>query len=69
MKESFFVRVAGNVNDKLDEVKAAFGDVDVVTADGLDDEFGFVTEVISEKKYEEAAGRVSGIIGRIRMED
>lgn len=68
-ERKFFVRVAGNVNDKLDEVKAAFGDVDVVTADGLDDEFGFVTEVISEKKYEEAAGRVSGIIGRIRMED
>ena len=68
-ERKFFVRVAGTVNDKLNEVKNAFGDVDVVMVDGLDDEFGFVTAKMSEKAFKEASEKVDGILNRIRMEE
>ena len=67
--KKFFVRVSGSVEDKLQAVEAAFGKVEVVLAEGVENEFGFVTEVITEEKYEEASKKVEGVITRIRMED
>ena len=67
-KKQFFVRVEGKLNDKFDEVKKAFGNVEVIMADGLDGEFGVITEMLSEAEYEEAAKNVNGIINRIRIE-
>lgn len=67
-KRKFFVRVSGTVNDKLTEVKNAFGNVDVVMVDGLDNEFGFVTEVMSEKAFADAESKVEGVLNRIRIE-
>lgn len=66
-EKKFFVRVNGTVADKLSEVEAAFGKVEVITLDELKDEFAFITEVMSENKYEEAASKVDGIVTRIRM--
>ena len=66
-EKKFFVRVDGAVADKLSEVEAAFGKVEVITLEELKGEFAFITEVMSENKYEEAAGKVDGIITRIRM--
>jgi len=67
-KKQFFIRIEGTVSDKLAEVKAAFGDVEVILVDGIADEFAVVTEEISEKAYEEGSKNVSGIINRIRIE-
>ena len=39
------------------------------TKEDVKGEFGFVTDVITEEKYEEASAQVDGIITRIRMED
>jgi homoserine dehydrogenase len=72
IKESekrFFVRVTGTADDRMAEIEAAFGKVTVVAAEDVTGEFGFITEVISENKYEEAAAKVEGIITRIRIED
>lgn len=66
-EKKFFVRVNGAVADKLAEVEAAFGKVEVITLDESKDEFAFITEVMSEYKFEEAADKVDGIITRIRM--
>ena len=66
-EKKFFVRVNGTVAAKLSEVESAFGKVEVITLDELKDEFAFITEVMSENKYEEAASKVDGIITRIRM--
>ncbi|MBQ3544800.1 MAG: homoserine dehydrogenase [Lachnospiraceae bacterium] len=66
-EKKFFVRVNGTVADKLSEVESAFGKVEVITLDELKDEFAFITEVMSENKYEEAAAKVDGIVTRIRM--
>ena len=67
-KKKFFIRIEGTVSDKLAEVKAAFGDVEVILIDGLTDEFAVVTEEISEKAYEEGSKKIDGIINRIRIE-
>ncbi|MBP3337991.1 MAG: homoserine dehydrogenase [Lachnospiraceae bacterium] len=66
-ENKYFVRVEGNADAKLAEVKAAFGEVEVVTVDDVTDEFAFITNVMAHEKYEEAAAKVSGIKQRIRM--
>lgn len=63
----FFVRVSGSRADKECAVKDAFGDVSFVELDGAD-EFAFVTPVMTEAAYSEAAAGVCGIIHMIRME-
>lgn len=68
-EKKFFVRVKGNVDGKLAEVEKAFGKVEIIEVEDVKGEFGFVTDVITEEKYEEASAQVDGIITRIRMED
>lgn len=63
----FFVRVKGNVSD-LSEVNAAFGNVQTVTVDGIDGEFGFITEPMSERAFAEAAKKID-MIHRIRIDE
>ena len=63
----FFVRVKGNVSD-LSAVNAAFGNVKTVTVDGIDGEFGFITEPMSERAFAEAAKKID-MIHRIRIDE
>ena len=44
-----------------------FGDVDIIKAEGLDDEFGFITSEMTEKEFKEKSENV-GIISRIRID-
>ena len=64
----FFVRVAGAVDAKINEVEAAFGKVTTVQLDDVTDEFAFVTEVMSEADYDVASAKVEDIKQRIRVE-
>ena len=61
----FFVRVKRG-QEIASAVEKAFGHVTPVEA-GFTDEFGFVTEKITEKAYEEAAGQVE-VINKIRFD-
>ena len=63
----FFVRVKGNVSD-LSAVNAAFGNVQTVTVDGIDGEFGLITEPMSERAFAEAAKKID-MIHRIRIDE
>ena len=63
-KRSFFVRVSG---DKEKEAIAAFESVRAVEAD-VPGEFAFVTDVMTEKEFNEKAEKI-GIISRIRIEE
>ncbi len=63
VKNSFFVRVKGD--DKA-AAKALFGAVKFVEADGLSDEFAFVTDVMTEGEFAEKAKKLPGMITRIR---
>lgn len=67
-EKRFFVRLEGEAGERWAELKEAFGDVKVITLDNVKGEFGVVTPVMSEARYEEAASKVSGIITRIRVE-
>ena len=64
---SFFVRVKGNASDTA-MVKEQFGDVEIITVDGLDNEFGFVTDKMTEEAFDKAAANVD-MISRIRIDD
>lgn len=63
-KRSFFVRVAA---DKEKEAIAVFESIRVIEAD-VPGEFAFVTDIMSEKEFNEKADKV-GIISRIRIEE
>ena len=68
LKNKFFVRFDGSVDSKMSEVTKAFGDVKVVTVDGLDNEFAVITDVMTEADFEAAAAKVNGVKSRIRVE-
>lgn len=63
----FFVRINGDASKDADAVKAAFGDVSVITVDGIEGELGFVTGEMTEKAFNEAAKKFS-VINRIRID-
>ena len=59
----FFVRTS----DTVDAVKSVFGEVDVVTVEGITDEIGFVTDVMTEGDYEAKAAQLTNVIQMIRV--
>ncbi|SCP98997.1 homoserine dehydrogenase [Anaerobium acetethylicum] len=67
-ERKFFVRISGGT-EKLESIKALFGPVSVVAVPEMDDEFGFITEVISEAEFKEKVGQLEGVINMIRVQD
>ncbi|MGI6069368.1 MAG: homoserine dehydrogenase [Blautia sp.] len=65
----FFVRIQGTPEAELDKVRAVFGDVQPVTAKGVEGEFGFLTSVMKQKEYLDKAAKLSGLLGMIRIKD
>ena len=63
---SFFVRVKGSLDD-LTKIKENFGNVKTVTVEDIEDEFGFVTQDMTEKEFTEAAKNIP-MISRIRID-
>ena len=49
--------------------KKCFGSGKIIHADGLDDEFGYMTESMTEGDYRKKAEGFEGILGMIRAED
>lgn len=62
-EKRFFVRT------EADEaaVKAAFGEVELVHADGISGEMGFVTGNMTEAAYEEKAAKLGKVLQMIRL--
>ena len=65
-KKQFFVRVSGDIENRRKEMEDLFGAYNIVTI-GKDDEFGFITNCLSEKEFEEKANSCVGIQSRIRL--
>jgi len=65
----FFVRITGDANEKLAAIKEVFGDVEVITIEAAQNEFGFMTSKMTEKSFEEGLKKISEVIGTIRVED
>lgn len=66
--KKFFVRVKGDEESLKAELESVFGTIHVVKLAGVEGEFGFVTEVMSEGSYEAAAKGFPQICHRIRVE-
>ena len=65
--KKYFVRIKGAVADLKAQLEAAFGPITVVTLGDNNDEFGFVTEEMSEGAYEAQAARFPQICQMIRV--
>lgn len=59
----FFVRT----NDTKESVTSAFGDVKWIEAPEVTGETGFLTEVMTEREYEEKAAGLKNVLQRIRV--
>lgn len=64
---AFYVRIKGSKEDKIDAVKKAFGNVQIVELENVNDEFAVVTEVMEEGRFENAAATLDCLINRIRL--
>ena len=67
-KKQFFVRAEGSLAERKAEVEAVFGPVMAAELEGVAGEFGFITEVMSEREYAEKAEKLGGILNRIRVD-
>ena len=65
----FFVRVSGNPEEMKEKVENLFGDVQVVKVPALENEFGFMTEVMTEGDYRKKAEELPEILHMIRIEE
>lgn len=66
-QRKFFVRVKGNQQDDLARIDEIFGTVKPVIVPGVEGEFGFTTEILSEAEYSAKAAKLGTVINRIRM--
>ena len=67
VQHKFFVRMKGNPAENHTAVEEVFGEVKILALPELEGEFGFVTEKMSEGDYDEKAGKLAGIVSRIRV--
>ena len=67
--KKFFVRIKGEAEAMKAHLESTFGPVSIVKVDGLNDEFGFVTEEMTEGSYKEKSAEFPGIIHMIRIEE
>ena len=68
-RRRFFVRVKGDPESDRENVEQIFGSVKIVKISELAEEFGFVTEEMSEGEYAEKAEKTEGILHMIRIEE
>ena len=66
----YFVRVAGTPSEKMEDVRALFGQVDPITIPSVSGEFAFLTGCLSEAQFAEKAAQLpGGILNRIRVHE
>lgn len=66
--KKYFVRIKGDAEALKAHLESKFGPVEIVKAEGLENEFGFVTGEMTEGTYEEQAKEFPGILHMIRVE-
>ena len=62
----FFVRIKDS-EGIIEKAEAVFGKLEMIDA-GIEGEHAFITEIMTEKEYREAASRIQGIISMIRTD-
>lgn len=67
--KKFFIRIKGDAEAMKAHLESLFGPISIVKVDGLNGEFGFVTEEMTEGSYKEKSAEFPGIIHMIRIEE
>ncbi|MFI3208074.1 MAG: homoserine dehydrogenase [Eubacteriales bacterium] len=67
LTSKYFVRISGTPEELESHLTAVFGEIKIVTLDDVADEFGFVTDVMAEGRYDEKAEHFPAIKGMIRI--
>ena len=68
-KRRFFIRMKGDAEEMLADLKYSFGEIEIIHAEGLEGEFGFVTPVMMEGDYDtRAKSYKEQILHMIRIE-
>lgn len=65
--KKYLVRMSGEKAELEESIEKSFGSVEFVQVEGLNNEFGFVTDLMPEKAYEEKAQEFDNILHMIRM--
>ena len=65
----FFVRLEGNAGERKAEIETAFGAAEFLNVDGLDKEFGVITDVMTEGECMKKVEKLSGVLHVIRLEE
>lgn len=65
----FFVRMEGVQSELAENIREDFGDVEFVSVDSADGEFGFITPVMTEGNYKDKAGSYHNVLHMIRIEE
>lgn len=67
-KHKFFVRLSGDKAENKEKVEEEFGAVTEVVAEGVDNEYAFVTEMMTERTFKQKASQFNNMVSRIRVE-
>lgn len=65
----FFVRVSGKRDVIGDKIREEFENAEFISIDEDREGFGFVTDLLPEKSFNERISRIPGVLGRIRFEE
>ena len=65
----FFVRLEGNAEERKAEIETALGTAEFLNVDGLDKEFGVITDVMTEGECMKKVEKLSGVLHVIRLEE
>ena len=68
-RKRFFVRIKGKPENLKIHLESVFGPIETCVVDGIENEFAFITEVMSEGQYKENAYEFPGIRHMIRVQE
>ncbi len=67
VKHRFFLRLKGDAAKRKEEAAGLFGEVEEVAAEGIADEYAFITSNITEQELKEKKEALSGVLNVIRV--
>lgn len=67
VKNKFFMRVSGDSTEVKEQIHQLFGDVQEVKAEGINEEYAFITSSITEKELKDKKNSLNNVLNVIRV--